>query len=128
MEHPTPILNYNKPARRQWNRRPTRVGFFGMFGFVAFYDLCVLSITHGADSMPAMVAWWAINFVSFPAVAIFVMFVPPPFGEGELTPWDYTAVGLSIIFSCVIWGLIGAMIANRIWGQQKPYDPDAANW
>jgi hypothetical protein len=81
------------------------VGFLIAVGGVLLADTAII-VVLGTSSDAAAELWWLINSPSLP----FLMCCagPPPIGEAEIVPWDYMAVAISVIGSCISWGLLGA--------------------
>jgi hypothetical protein len=74
-------------------------------GLVADVAMIVAMDTSGDDGAAS---WWLINFPSLPW--LHYCMGPPPLGETEMGPWDYTVVFVSITSSCLSWGLVGACL------------------
>jgi hypothetical protein len=115
-----PSTGYNsgmdepEPCRRQISR--PAIGFCLGVGcwIVAFAALLfafptLLTVSPSAESTPWSIA---VNLPGLPFVWVFAQLCPPPFGEAEVTSWDYTAVVIGAIGSAVGWGALGALIGG----------------
>ncbi len=127
MSENPPTLNYANPSRRKFWTRPAIIGFSIASGTVLLIDVVMIA-TMDLQSDLAAIIWNTLNFVSMPFVFIYGMLVPPPFAESEPTAWDYTAIGIALFFSCLIWGLIGAFVSKGKVFRKKISPPQPVKW
>jgi hypothetical protein len=99
--------------------RRALIGFLVAAGVVLVADIAII-VGLGTSSDSATGVWWLINFPSVPFVLCCAG--APPMGEAEIGPWDYMAVAISVIGSCVSWGLLGACI-GWLTGSSPPKPP-----
>jgi hypothetical protein len=55
--------------------------------------------------------WWLLNWPSLLMFCVCNPLLAPPLGESEIGGWDHFMQVLSLLGSCLGWGLMGA-----IWG------------
>jgi hypothetical protein len=53
-----------------------------------------------------------ITLPALPIIYLLVQAFPPPMGEAEMTPWDYSMAAAGIIVSAFFWGLIAGLVSR----------------
>ena len=106
LEYETSRKAANRTRRWRWLRT-----FFIVAGIVVAADVGIMA-SLDPTSPAGIVAWWVVNFPSFPCVLGCVSFAAPPMGESEPTSWDYVMMGVSMCITALFWGGVAAAFAR----------------
>jgi len=97
--------------------RHTKIGLAVACGFI----LITTPIGLLSGSSPTL------NFIgrllalpALPVVYVFAQLFPPPMGESEIGLWDYSMLGVSILVSALVWGLVAGFLSRYF--APKPND------